>query len=119
MDPVDKWMLARNMDFPGADEYADIIRRRIPPQLIPPREGDKPQPQMPPPPQVQLAQAKMQIEGIKGKREEIKLRIDLLKLLHEARDDKTEIRTEVLNTLAELHNPQPQEQTAGRGQQLS
>ena len=107
MNPIDKYFTVKNMDFYGADEYADTVRRMIPPNIMPPKEGDKPMPPAPPSPQVMIAQTKMQTEQVKGQRETVKLRIDLLKLLHEMRDEKTEVRQEILKTLAELHSSEP------------
>ena len=62
MTPLDKYYLLKNMDFSGANEWADSIRKTLPPGVIPPQEGDQPQKPPPPSPQEQFAMQMQQAE---------------------------------------------------------
>lgn len=56
-------ILARNMDWPGADELTERLRKVLPPGMLQPREGEEPPPPPEPTPAEQaellMAQAKM------------------------------------------------------------
>lgn len=53
-------IVARNSDWPQADEIADRLEKMLPPNLQKPKEGQPPPPPPPPPPEVmaQMAKAK-------------------------------------------------------------
>lgn len=58
-------LLAKNLDWPGADQIADRLRRLVPPQVL---EDAPPQPQAPPPPdpKAMAAMAKLEIDKAKA-----------------------------------------------------
>ena len=58
-------LIAKNMDWPGADEIAKRLRRALPPGLADPVEGEEPRPQMPPDPMVvmEMAHKDAELEG--------------------------------------------------------
>jgi len=109
--PLDKYYLAKNIDFPGSDstEYVEALRKMVPPNLLPPKEGEKPQPQAPPPPQAQVLMLKMQTEQAKMKTEQARQQVSLARLMNETKETDREIRQTILKILSELHSPQPAE----------
>ena len=59
-------LLAKNMDWPGADEFAERLKKMVPPEILDEGDQDLPQqPQLPPPPtpgeQADIAKAEAQI----------------------------------------------------------
>lgn len=89
-------ILVRNLDIKDADELADRIKRTIPPDIAPPKEGEPPRPPQPPPPQVQVALAKIETEKMKTKVAE-------MKALNEFQQAKSNMRTMMLEILQEIH----------------
>ena len=104
MNPIDKYFYLLNCDFPGAAEYAQVVRRMIPPNILPP---DKEHPFIPPPvpPKEKVNLAKTQVEMAKQKTEQIKLQVELTKLQKEIGETNGEIRKQVLDVQAELNAP--------------
>ncbi len=105
MSPIDKYFILKNSDFPGADEYAEVVRRMIPPNLLPPKEGDVPVPPLPPPPQVMVVQAKVQLNMAKMQTEKIKLQKALVELQKEMKDSDAGVKKQILDLLSELNAP--------------
>ena len=105
MSPVDKYFILKNCDFPGADEYAEVIRRMIPPNIMPPKPGQAPVPPPPIPPKAQVDLAKAQVEGAKQKTEQIKLQVELVKLQKEIGETDSGIKKQILDVEAELQAP--------------
>ena len=79
-------IIVRNLDFKDSEEMAERFRKSLPPNLVKLREGEEPAPQAPPPPQVQLAQAKVQSEQIKNESLKMKMEIEKIKLQKEIAD---------------------------------
>lgn len=106
MNPVDKYFIVRNMDFPGSDEYATVIKRMIPPGLLPPEPGDPPQQPQGPSMEEQESMAKIELDKGKAETEKLKLQLQALKLQKEIGEDKSNIRKDVIELLAELNAPE-------------
>lgn len=88
-------ILAKNLDFPGAEELAERLRKTLPPGIVQPREGELP-PQPPPPsPAEQIEMRRLEIEGLKVQLEEKKLAGEIAKT-------EDEIRGVVIKVLQEL-----------------
>ena len=105
MNPIDKYFILKNCDFPGADEYAQVIRRMIPPNILPPQPGQPPTPPPPVPPKQQVDLAKTQVAMAQQKTEQIKLQVELAKLEKEIGDSNGEIKKQILDVEAALHAP--------------
>jgi len=85
-------IIVENMDFKGADELAARLRKPIVAQgLTKPREGDELPKQPETPPEVLLAQAKIETEKIKSQTAQLKLQQDQLEL------QKTQIEIQSLS----------------------
>lgn len=106
MDPVDKYFYLKSSDFPGADEYAEVVRKMIPPSLLPPREGDVPPPTPPTPPADQVALAKVNLSFMRSRTEQIKMQLEALKLQKELKGGDSSIKKEILSILQELEAPE-------------
>lgn len=55
-------LIAKNMDFPGAEQMAKRLEAMVPPQVRDYDPDGPPPPPQPPPPEVQMEQQKMQME---------------------------------------------------------
>ena len=99
-------LIVKSLDVNGADEMAERLKRLLPPGLIRPKPGEPVQPPMPPSPQLLLVMAKAQTEMIKQKKEDLKTKVEMIRMYKEAKETDTEIRKEILKVLAELHAPQ-------------
>jgi hypothetical protein len=98
-------ILVRNMDFLGADELADRLKKVVPPGLIDLKAGEKPPTPMPPSPQAILMQAKIQNEQARQKVALVKAQVELVKHYKETKETEVSIRQEIIKALAELHAP--------------
>jgi Phage P22-like portal protein len=105
LSPLDKYYILKNQDIPDADEYADAVRKMIPPNILPPKAEEKPLPQQQPTPQMQAMMLKMQVEQEKMKTEKARQQVALAKLYKESKETETEIRKEIISILQELHAP--------------
>lgn len=105
MNPIDKYFILKNSDFPGADDYAEVVRRMIPPNLLPPKDGEAPVPPAPPAPQVMVAQAKVQLDMAKIETEKIKLQRALVQLQKEMSEGDKELKDKILEVMSELSKP--------------
>ena len=108
VSPLNIYLILKNSDFPGAQEAAEIYKKMVPAGLIPPKEGDKPAPQIPPPPQAQVLMAKAQVEQAKIKTEQMKLEVEKMKLVKEIATSQAGMREEALQVAAELNVPMGQ-----------
>jgi len=116
MNPVDKYFTVKNLDFPGADEYSEVLKRMLPSGLIEPKPGDKPlpPPPLPPPPspdvvaEAQKDNAYAQLALLRAEVEKIKIQTELIKYAKELSDTKNEednkIKNVVLDILQKLHS---------------
>jgi len=95
-------LVVRSMDFEFADELADRIEMTLPQGMVRPREGKAPTPKLPPNPQSILAMQKIRTEELKGQREVILAKVNMVRLLKETRDTDTEIRDRIIEILDEL-----------------
>lgn len=102
MAPVDKYFILKNSDWPGADEYAEVVKRMIPPGLLSPEEGGAP-----PAPDigVQLDMGKLELDKARAATEQTKLQLQVLKLQKEIGGDEGEIKKQLLEMLQELNAP--------------
>lgn len=73
-------ILVKNMDFKGAEELSDRLKKTLPPGLIEPREGEPPPTPLPPNPAQLVMQAKLQTEQLKGESEKAKIQLETIKL---------------------------------------
>lgn len=105
MNPVDKYFIIKNSDFPGSDEYAEVIKRTIPPGVLPPEEGGAPMPQGPNTAE-QLDMQKIKLDEMKARTEQMKLQLQIVKLKKEIEGDKGGVRKEILGMLQELNAPE-------------
>jgi hypothetical protein len=69
-------LLARNMDWPGADEIAERLRKMVPPGLI---ESEEPVQPPPPTPEQQAEMAKAQATMAKAEADTMKAQADIVK----------------------------------------
>jgi hypothetical protein len=112
MNPVDKYFTVKNMNLADGGEYADTLRRMIPPHILPPKEGEPARPQPPVPPQMQLLMQKAKTEELKQNNAKIKEQNIMLqtkaKLLEMAKEsDKTdkEVRRIALQAISDVFSP--------------
>lgn len=103
-------LVIKNMDFLDSDEVAKRLRKTLPQGLYEPKAGEKPMQPLPPNPQVmaqmELQKLKQQTEVDKQKKEQMQLKLALVKLYKETKESDTEIKKQILATLSELHAPQ-------------
>lgn len=76
-------ILVRNLDWPGAEEIAERLRKTLPPGLAEPREGEEP-PEPPPPSPEQMAaaeaeQADMELKAGEAARKDAEAMADIAK----------------------------------------
>ncbi len=74
----------------------------IPPQILPPREGDPPIAPPQPSPEAQVSMAKVDLTNAKTENEKIRYQIELLKLLKETQETDTDVRNKIYQVLDEL-----------------
>ena len=106
VSPLDKYLIYKFSDWPGADEAAEIYKKMIPPNLIPPKPGEPPIQPPPPPPQAQVAMAKVQLELEKTKTEKLKTQLAIVKLQNELSQSKEGVSAEIIAKLGELYSSQ-------------
>jgi hypothetical protein len=99
-------LVMKNIDVLDADEMAKRLRKVLPPGIYEPKPGEKPLPQMPPSPAAQLMMLKKQTEQEKFKKEQIQLKVALVKLYKESKETDMGIRQEILAMLKELNAPE-------------
>lgn len=92
-------LFIKNMDFKGADELAERLRKTIPPNLIEPREGEKPLPPPQPSPAEQIEAEKLNVEKMKIQLEMKKIQAEHPEAGGSSRED---IRQTVMEVLQEL-----------------
>jgi len=113
MNPVDKYFIIKNSDFPGSDEYANVIKRMIPPGILPPEEGGVPVPQGPNTAE-QMEEKKLKLEEMKARTEQLKLQLQTLKLMEQIKGGEANIRKEIIDIQRELESPtHPADQIGG------
>jgi hypothetical protein len=69
-------LIAKNMDWPGAEELADRLRKMLPPGIAEPKEGEQPAPPPPPNPLEQLKAQEMAAKNAKTAEEVKGLQLD-------------------------------------------
>lgn len=99
-------LIAKNMDWPGADELAKRLRRMLPPGIAEPEEGEEPPPPPQPTPEQQLEAKKLEVEAAR-------VEVERQKVLREGEDLEARIRQVVLDTMSEVYNPTGGEPTPG------
>jgi hypothetical protein len=101
----DLWHLVNTLDFPGAEEWADSIRKSVPPGVLPEQEDVEPPQPQPPSPEDMLAAAKLDLEKQKLKNESIKMQVEIMKLQNQISQSKESVNAEIINKLEELMSP--------------
>ncbi len=92
-------------DFLGAEEIAERIGKTMPPNLVPPKEGQLPLPPSPPPPQLLVKMEEMKVKQAQLEVEKEKLKVQKLRALKEAQETTGEVRTMLLDILNEVFAP--------------
>jgi len=105
INPSDLWHLVDMLDFPGAKEWADSIRKRVPPGVLPEQEDAEPAQPQPPSTEDKIDMAKLELEMQKSKTEEVKLKNETVKLMNQLAESKEGINSEIINKLEELFTP--------------
>lgn len=99
-------LVIKNFDFLESDEFARRARKILPQGLIEPKPGDPPSKPLPPPPPMLVQMLKAQTETAKQRVQQVALQVKLAELYKQTKESETEIRTEILRILSELHSPQ-------------
>jgi hypothetical protein len=96
-------LLAKNMDWPGAQEIADRLRKTIAPHLL--EDGQNPT-QIPPQAQAQIEQMGKMVEELTGKLQELQNERDwkLIEVESRERMHAAELETKAVIKLAELQS---------------
>ena len=55
-------LIAKNMDWPGADEFAERLKKTLPPGMVDPEDDEEPPPPQPPSPEQEVAMAQAQAD---------------------------------------------------------
>ena len=105
MSPIDKYFVVKNLNLSDGGEYADALRGMIPPHILPPKEGDKPRPKQPIPPQMQLVMAKSETEKLKQQATILKTKESLMKIAKESKNKDDEIYRIALRALSDVFTP--------------
>jgi Phage P22-like portal protein len=105
MNPVDKHFIITNLDFPGAQEWSEAVRKQIPEGLLPPKEDEEPTPPKQSTPEQMEAQLKLQLDMEKIKVEKMKLQLETLKVQNELAQTQDAMRSVALDTLGEAMAP--------------
>ncbi len=134
-------ILVKNMDFPGAEELSERLRKALPPGIVKLRPGEKPpEPQGPTPEQqVQLAKLdveKAKIEVEKGRMkveefrrtiekekldvQEVRLQTEKIKAINQLNEANASTRQLILNLIAEVLGVSPAQKAimAARANQI-
>ena len=98
-------LIVENLDIAGANKFAARYRKVIPPRLLELKPGETPPPPPPIPPQMQLMMEKTNTEKIKQQKEQLKTRVEMIRLYKETKETDKELRNEILKVLKELHAP--------------
>ena len=105
-------LIVRNLDWPGADEIAERLRKMLPPGMVEPEEGEEEIPEAPPSPEQIKAQADIEGDQREQERKDAEAAADV-----EATEAKTEgqrlenlekelalaMRTDSVQALIEAH----------------
>ena len=96
--PVMRDIFVRNMDWPGADQLADRLKKTIPPQYLSDKEGEQAEPQMPDPATQAAAQIQMQDAQLKLAKSQAE--IDQIKVETQAKVAETRLKIRDANSPA-------------------
>lgn len=109
MNPLDKYFFIDKQDFDGAHDWAEAIRRTLPPGTMELRPGEEPPPPPPPDPKIGIEMAKMEVQKLdkivqieRAQTERIKQRTALIDMLTKLKEADAQGRQEVLGMLAQL-----------------
>ena len=106
-------LLFKNLDWPGANEISDRLKKTLPPGMATGEDGRPVPPPPPPPPQPPTPE--MMLEAEKLKLEFAKLDVEKMKIIQNSQNLKNNIREEVLNTLKEVF-PHPGQDMMDKGE---
>ncbi|KKL09446.1 hypothetical protein LCGC14_2565820, partial [marine sediment metagenome] len=85
-------IIAKNMDFPGADEIAERFRKALPPGMVELKDGEEPPEPPPPTPEEIEAKAKIETDQRDAARKDKELEAKILEMA--AKAAKTEEETD-------------------------
>ena len=105
-------LIVKNMDFKDADVLAERLKKTLPQGMVKQNPGEPPPQPLPPPPQMQLMMQKVKLEEEKVKVAQMKTKVEGIKAMKELQGEKSEIRQQILETMAEAHSPKPEGQNA-------
>jgi hypothetical protein len=105
MNPVDKYFIAKNMDFAGAKEYVKTLKKTMPQGLIDPQPGEIPTQPPPPPPQMVLMMAKIEKEKLGAQVQLAKLKKEGVEIQKESNLTESRIKQIFLDMMYELNHP--------------
>lgn len=105
MGPLDKYFIVKNLDFPGADEYAEAVRKTVPPNVLPPKEGEQPPPPPPVPPKTQAEILRVEFEIERLKTERLRQQATIARLYTDLKEGQIDVKKAILDTLQELQGP--------------
>ena len=92
-------LVAKNQDWPQADEISDRLRKMLPAGLVEPEEGEEPPPPPPPSPQEQAEAKKLMQEVALGEQEIKKGEIELATAEIKKRQAEVELEDAVLEVV--------------------
>lgn len=99
-------LIAKNMDWPGADDIAKRLKTLLPPQIqmkeASPEEQQELQEMMGPSPEQQIEQQKLALEQQKGMLQQMKLELDAIKAKGEALRTEEEVEGIILDNMQKV-----------------
>ena len=111
MNPLDKYFAVKNLDLADGGEYAEALKRQIPKQVLPPKEGEQ-RSDPPVPPQLQLLQqkakteqGKQQFNTLKQQSEMLRIKLEMMKIAQATKDTDKEMHKIAVEELQRAFNP--------------
>ena len=109
-------ILVVNLDWPGAEEIAERIRKTLPPGIAEPREGEEPPQPAPPTPEQMAEQAKMEMQAGEAARKDAEAAAKIAKT--EAETEATQVDTAQKALELAMQNGALEEMIAGQVQAM-
>lgn len=104
-NPADLWHLVNTLDFPGAEDWADTIRKRVPQGMLPEKEDEEPPQPIPPSPEQIVEMSKLDLQKMKTKVEAIRLQKEIVQLQNQLAQNKEGVNQAIIDKLDELFAP--------------
>ena len=93
-------LLAKNMDWPGADEFAERLKKMVPPDLLDDPEEDEPKEPAPPTPGEQIEMSRIQLEQQKLEADGKKVEATVV----QAEADMAEAQAKMMQAVEKINN---------------